>query len=93
MSARTEESPKEECTLRLRYSLTADSAGGMILYGVSVELVRGGGTERAQLRELTSDRTLALRILRAMKAGAVTPCAAPGVAEDMLAEEVMRRAK
>lgn len=78
----------------LDYSLTADEADGVTLYGVSVVMISPDGSQSAaELRELTSDRELACRILGAMRRGRVTPIAAPGVVWDMLAEDVISRAE
>ena len=78
---------------KTEYALVSDTVGGTAFFGVAVTLTARGETERVVLRELTSDRTLALGILDAMRRGSVTPCAAAGVAEDMLAEDAIRRAE
>ena len=75
------------------YTLVSDTVGGTVFFGVAVSLTAHGETRRAVLRELTSDRRLALGILDAMRRGGVTPCAAADVAQDMLAEDAVRRAE
>ena len=76
---------------KIEYSIVVDSVCGVDFFGVSVEMTACGEAERAELRELTSDRALAGRILDAMRRGGVTPCAARGVADDMLAESALAR--
>ena len=77
----------------VKYELTAARVCGVGFYGIEVTLTPDGGApERASLPELTADRALAERILCAMARGAVTPCAAAGVAEDMMAEAAVDRA-
>ena len=75
---------------RMEYTLTGAVSGGVLFYGIEVRMTAGETVERAELCELTSDRELAVAILEAMCRGTVTPCAAAGVAEDMLAESAMR---
>ena len=79
--------------LTIGYELTQSVADGVCFWGVTVRMRSGGGVEQAELSELATDRALALDILRAMRRGAVTPCAARGVAEDLLAEATLRRAQ
>ena len=76
---------------KIEYSIVVDSVCGVEFFGVSVEMTAHGEREAVELRELTSDRALAERIAEAMRRGGVTPCAAQGVAQDMLAEDVMMR--
>ena len=78
---------------KTEYALVSETVGGRVFFGVAVSLTESGETERVVLRELTSDRGLALAILDAMRRGYVTPCAAEGVAQDMLAEDAVRRAE
>ena len=76
--------------MRIEYTLTASRVGGVTFYGVTVAMTSGGGFECAELCELTGDRALAVAVLDALARGSVTPCAAAGVAEDMVAEAAMR---
>lgn len=78
--------------VRLRYSLISEPRGGIIFYGIEIDSFSDDSEvhERVLLSELTSDRELCVRILRAMYSGTVTPCSASCVADDMLAQSVLR---
>ena len=79
--------------ISLEYTLECARRGNRRLYTLAVLAVMpDGGTDRAVLAELTADRALALSILRALRDGAVTPCAASGIADDMLAGAAIDRA-
>ena len=83
----------EICGIRLVYTLTSDVSAGVGFYTIIVEaFFPDGASEREVLCELTSERALAKTILRALRDGAVTPCAARGVADDILAETAKKRA-
>ena len=78
-----------ECAgMRLEYSLAPAQTGTSYTIAVTAT-PPGASPERAVLSELTSDRSLAEAILVALCDGAVTPCAAPGVADDLLAAAVI----
>lgn len=76
--------------MRLRYSLIFEKCGDVTFYGIEIDSLSDDGAicEHVVLPELCSDRSLAVCILKAMCRGAVTPCGAAGVADDMLAESV-----
>ncbi len=85
-------SVRKRC-MKIRYSLRSETHDGVTFYGIEVDSLSddGGTHEHVYLPELTSDRALAVRILRAMHRGAVTVCSAAGVADDMLCEAVMEK--
>ena len=79
--------------ISLEYRLEPALCSGVVFYTLTVLAVfPDGATECAVLGELTADRALAESILRALCLGAVTPCAARGVADDLLAAEIVKRA-
>ena len=73
----------------IEYSLYHEVVSGVTFHSVTVSARFPDGTsECVVLPELTSDRKLAESILYALRDGAVTPCAAAGIADDMLAAAV-----
>ena len=80
--------------LRLEYSVISNEVDGMVFYGIEIVAIGRDETvsDRACLRELSGDVEVTERIIDILERFAVTPCAAAGVADDILAEEAIERA-
>lgn len=78
--------------VRIRYSLRSETHGSITFYGIEVVAFSDDGKEleHVLLPELSTDRALCVRILGAMYRGTVTPCSAACVADDMLAQSVIK---
>lgn len=80
------------CGMRIQYALKSTICSGITFYGIDVTLFSEDPSmdDHVFLPELCSDYDLAVSILDTMCRFEVTPCTAENVADDLLAEAVIR---